>query len=190
MIPIVFLDMDDVLCLNDPYTGFDALDALRGRHESEDEVLAQLFAPAAVAALTQVHERMQGRVRYVISSTWREFFQFEEFCDVLRHGGLGFVADGFHPGAGGEAWCTPPGMGSTERVAEISNWLLLHHRREPFAIIDDETSGASLGQAIRDPRHLCHDRIVLCDPKTGLHAGHVERVVQMLSQAPVSKSHR
>jgi len=27
-LPIVFLDIDDVLCLNDPYGGSDALDAV------------------------------------------------------------------------------------------------------------------------------------------------------------------
>ena len=31
-LPIVFLDIDDVLCLNNPYGGFDALEAVNGRH--------------------------------------------------------------------------------------------------------------------------------------------------------------
>ena len=38
-LPIVFLDIDDVLCLNNPYGGSDALEAVKGRHAAPDTVL-------------------------------------------------------------------------------------------------------------------------------------------------------
>ena len=38
-LPIVFLDIDDVLCLNNPYGGYDALEAVNGTHADPDTVL-------------------------------------------------------------------------------------------------------------------------------------------------------
>ena len=54
-LPIVFLDIDDVLCLNNPYGGFDALEAVKGRHADPDTVLREI-----VAAKVSARERAQG----------------------------------------------------------------------------------------------------------------------------------
>ena len=42
-LPVVFLDIDDVLCLNNPYGGSDALDAVKGKHADPDAVLREIF---------------------------------------------------------------------------------------------------------------------------------------------------
>ena len=43
-LPIVFLDIDDVLCPNNPYGGSDVLEAVKGRHADPDTVLREIFA--------------------------------------------------------------------------------------------------------------------------------------------------
>jgi hypothetical protein len=73
-LPIVFLDIDDVLCLNKPYSGSDALEAVKGRHADPDTVLREIFAAEPKRVLASVHKEMGGQLRYVISSSWRQVF--------------------------------------------------------------------------------------------------------------------
>ena len=57
-LPIVFLDIDDVLCLNNPYGGSDALEAVKGRHADPDTVLREIFAAEPKRVLEIVHKEM------------------------------------------------------------------------------------------------------------------------------------
>ena len=57
--PILFLDIDDVLCLNRPYGGFDVIDALDGRHAQADAVYREVFDRGSVAvASTEARYRV------------------------------------------------------------------------------------------------------------------------------------
>src|SRR5438093_13381770 len=73
-LPIVFLDIDDVLCLNNPYGGSDALEAVKDRHADSDTVLREIFAAEPKRVLESVHQELGGVLRYVSSSTWRRAF--------------------------------------------------------------------------------------------------------------------
>jgi hypothetical protein len=62
-LPIVFLDIDDVLCLNNPYGGSDALEAVKGRHADPDTVLREIFAAEPKRVLESVHKEMARAAR-------------------------------------------------------------------------------------------------------------------------------
>ena len=179
--PIVFLDIDDVLCMSSPYGGFAAIAAVNGQHANPAAVFRQLFAAGAVKALKRVHEEMDARIRYVVSSTWRESFGREQLEVVFRQSGLGFVADGLVEGA---AWRTPVKFRLHQRVDEIAQWLIQHHRGEPFVIVDDTHSGASLLRALKVrpgvKAHPFAGRVVLCQEYVGLTDAHVPAIVDAL----------
>jgi len=172
---ILFLDIDDVVCLNRTHGGNDVIEALHGRHADPAEVFTKVFDRCAIDSLERIHHGMQGRLRYVISSTWREFFDRQQLSHVLERGGLGFVATSFH-----EAWCTPCRSMRGLRVDEVAAWLDRFHRGESFAIVDDMFSGESLKPAVASPLHPFHQRIVLCEEWVGLLPEHVEPLLQAL----------
>lgn len=184
--PLVFLDIDDVLCLSSPYGGFDAIAAVNDRHVNAAAVYRELFAAGALKALKRVHDEMDARIRYVISSTWRESFSREQLEVVFRQSGLGFVADGLFEGA---AWRTPVKFRLHQRVDEIAQWLAQHHRGEPFVIVDDTHSGASLHRALKARAgvklHPFAGRVVLCQEYVGLTDAHVPTIVDALRREVV-----
>jgi HAD domain in Swiss Army Knife RNA repair proteins len=179
MAPVLFLDIDDVLCLNAPYGGFDAVEVIRGRHPKPTQVYLQLFSPAACSVLRRVHEAMGGHLRYVISSTWRELLSREDLSLLFCRGGLDFVASALHEA---DRWCTPLKVHRGQRVDEIAAWLDRHHRGEPFAIIDDGYSGASLRPALLLRDHPLHGRVVLCQENVGLCDAHVQTLLDALAR--------
>src|SRR6202795_30647 len=61
--PIVFLDIADVLCRNNPYGGSDALEAVKGRHADPDTVLREIFAAEPKRVLESVHKEMARAAR-------------------------------------------------------------------------------------------------------------------------------
>ena len=178
--PIVFLDIDDVLCLSDPYGGYDAIAAVNDQHLNPKSVYRELFTTTAVNALKRVHERMDARVQYVISSTWRESFARHDLVAVFRRARLGFVAERL---VAGEAWRTPPKFQRSQRVHEIAQWLDQNHRGEPFVIVDDTLSGASLipaRAATHITSHPFAGRVVLCQERVGLTDAHVQPILDAL----------
>lgn len=184
--PLVFLDIDDVLCLSSPYGGFAAIAAVNDRHVNAAAVYRELFAAGAVKALKRVHDDMDSRIRYVISSTWRESFSREQLEVVFRQSGLGFVADCLVDGA---AWRTPVKFRLHQRIDEIAQWLMRHHQGEPFVILDDTHSGASLRRALKvrvgAKPHPFAGRVVLCQEYVGLTDGHVPTIVAALRREVV-----
>src|SRR6516164_1670160 len=154
-LPIVFLDIDDVLCVNEPSGGSDALDALEGRHAEPDRVLREIFAKQAKQVLETLHQEMGGNLRYVISSSWRRAFSRAQFERVFTTSGIGFVVASLH-----EKWQTPVRLWPTDRFEEIQSWLHQHHRGEPFVILDDEYSGESLLGVREDLEHPLAERVV------------------------------
>jgi len=201
-LPVIFLDIDDVICINSPCGGFDAIAAVNGRHVNPAWVYQRLFEPGAVSALKQVHDEMDAAVRYVISSTWRESFGREQLEVVFRRTGLSFVADRLQEG---EMWRTQPKFDRSRRIDEIAQWLDRHHQGEAFAILDDTHSGASLMPTVQPasmlssnvpaPRHSSESalhpfagRVVLCDESVGLTSDHVPFILAALRRAvPVAR---
>lgn len=208
-LPVLFLAIDDVICMTSNCGGFDALAAVKGRHANPDRVYRALFDAGATGALKQVYDQMEARLRYVVSSAWRELFGREQLDLVFRRAGLGFVADHLHKA---DRWCTPPKLGRNRRVDEIAEWLDRHHQGEPFAIVDDTGSGASLALAVgltlapaltvmppplassnvpavrhsrKEAPHPFAGRVTLCDENVGLTREHVPFIVAALRR-PVS----
>jgi hypothetical protein len=180
MKPVLFLDIDDVLCLNAPYGGYDAIDALNGRHPDAQAVYRRLFAPQAVAALRSLHQTLDGQLAYVISSTWRLVLDRSQLCEVFSAAGLDFLVDALEPG---QRWCTPVTQpNGSRRAHDIAAWLDCHHRGEPFAIVDDFLSGQTLVASLFSGRHAFYDRVVLCDVNVGLVDDHLPRLAKALSQ--------
>lgn len=176
----VFLDIDDVICLSNPFGGYDAIDVVYDRCPNPEAVYKALFAAASVAVLRHVHDTMDGRLRYVISSTWREYFSREQLREVFRRSGLDFVADQLH---GPDSWSTPTDVPSGQRTDEIATWIERHHADEPFVIIDDEFSGVSLVPALRLASHPFFGRVVLCREGIGLTVEQGQPIVAALRRA-------
>lgn len=195
-VPILFLDLDDVLCMSKPYGCFAAAAAVNDRHANPREFYRDLFVDTATSALKHVHDDMDAPIRYVVSSTWREAFTRAQLVVVFRRAGLGFVADNLHEA---NRWCTPPKFGRSRRVNEIAEWLDRHHQGEPFAIVNDTCSGASLALALPAPsnvpaaRHSRNEaphpfagRVTLCQEGVGLTEAHVPFIVAALRRAVVA----
>ena len=176
-LPLVLLDVDDVLCMSSPYGGFDVIDVVAGRHTNPEAVYRSVFVARARDALKLVHDAFGGELRYVISSTWREVFDRSQLSEVFLRSSLGFVADQLHDDA---RWRTPVKLRRAKRVDEIAQWLAQHHDGEPFVIIDDTFSGPSLVPALTDSTHPFFGRVVLCEENVGLTQEHVEVIVQTL----------
>ena len=159
--PLVFLDIDDVLCVHRTLNTKDIL-AVLASDETVDasSVWQQIFHRHAVENLRQLNHEF--RPLYVISSSWTLHLTQEQLCAAFGETGLAFVADNLH-----EHWCTPRDDNSY-RLVEIDAWLDLHAWRAtkllataPYVIIDDVLSGQSLVGS-----HL-EEHAVFCDASEG-----------------------
>lgn len=142
--PLVFLDIDDVLCVHRTLNTKDILAVLASDETVDaDEVWQHIFHRHAVENLRQLNDEFQPW--YVISSSWTLHLTRAQLCEAFGETGLSFVADNLHV-----AWCTPRDADSY-RLVEIDAWLDLHAWRgtrlmapAQFVIIDDVRSGESL----------------------------------------------
>lgn len=154
MRPIVFLDFDDVICLNRNYGGYDVFSP-----DPPDELWPQLFHPPAITVLQELVNEFGPS--FVLTTSWLRLMDRERCDALLERCGLEFVSEGLHV-----HWEAPPVSGRT-RLDAIEGWLQAHHRGEPFVIIDDVLSGTEL----RESRFHAEGRVVLCDVNEGLHHG-------------------
>ncbi len=154
--PVVFLDIDDVLCVHRTLNTRQVLAALAG-DETVDAaaVWQQVFHAAARENLRQLHEDFEPW--YVVSSSWTMHLTRDQLCETFRRTGLEFVPDSLH-----EHWCTPRDDDSY-RLVEIEAWLDTYALAAPvpYVIIDDQVSGQSLVGS-----HL-EEMCVLCDAWVG-----------------------
>lgn len=164
--PVLFLDFDDVICLNRTCGGYDAIDAI-ARIENEpglpaetfESLWTELFDFNAKAYLQAIHDIWSPW--FVLSSSWCRFVKKEPLTEILKHSGLGFVADNLHSN-----WTTPRRMHPDIRAGEIGSW----HRANPgfennWVILDDDVSGAGLSDW---PIPAESAFIVLCCENVGL----------------------
>jgi hypothetical protein len=167
--PLVFLDLDDVVCLNEIFGAFEARDALMGKNPIPQVVFDRLWAAMPQTILQGLCEDFGGRLRFVISSTWRLHFNRAQLAEVFRRSGLACVADCMEPQ---ERWATPH-LPTQSRAHEIRAWLHEHHRGEPYVVLDDNYSwGAPVAPGPGVPR----SRLVLCREWEGLVLRHWPRI--------------
>jgi len=173
------LDIDDVLCMSSPYGGFDVRDAMNGIRDDLGPILSKIFSSGALNVLRRAHDKMEGNLSYVISSTWRHVFDREQMVRIFNGAGASFVADSLFPD---EAWCTPFLPGEDKRADEISLWNRTYSRGEPFVILDDTYSGKSLLGAKSNPNHPWFWRVVMCDEYVGLLEEHFGEILVALKR--------
>lgn len=169
--PLLFLDFDDVICLNNPYGGFDVAMASK---ELPDDLWAKLWHAPAVSALLEVININKPRV--VVTSSWLQFLDHDGLLKLLEITGLSEIGQSLHP-----AWEAPQSRGQSRHDA-IMQWLNQHHIGEPFVIVDDFLSGTGLADSQFDR----DGRVVLCEVNVGFTTINVEKANQALKvSAPI-----
>lgn len=149
--PIIFLDMDDVLCLSDQFGSREMLKIIQQEVPDRPELWAGLVDVGAAANLHELHAQFMPR--YVISSSWATYLDHAQMCHALNRTKLQFVVDNLHL-----EWRTPRAL-SSSRKDEINWWLDAHREPgQPFLVIDDSYSGTGLAHS---PLAL-DGRVVLC----------------------------
>jgi hypothetical protein len=161
---VLFLDLDDVICLNDTYGGYDVIAALgqvQRREKTLDdfpEIWAEVFNQQAKGHLKALHDEFNPI--YCMSTSWARQMNRGAIVATLRKTGLGFVADNLH-----ETWETVK-VHSEVRAHEIRNWLNKHPEFDAnWIALDDVGSGTGLAQWPHAKDRCC---IVLCEVKVGL----------------------
>ncbi|QJD91681.1 hypothetical protein HH213_17260 [Duganella dendranthematis] len=142
--PVIFLDIDDVLCVHRTLNTTQVLLALAGDETvNAVEVWQQIFYSHAVENLRLLNEEF--RPWFVISSSWTLHLTREQLFATFEATGMAFVAGNLH-----EHWCTPRDDDSY-RLVEIDAWLDAYAWKgsrqmapAPYVIIDDVLSGQSL----------------------------------------------
>jgi len=149
--PIVFLDMDDVLCLSDQFGSREMLRIIQQESPDRAELWAGLVDAAAAVNLYELH--LEFMPLYVISSSWATYLDQDQMCQVLIRTKLQFVVDNMHA-----EWRTPRALSSSRRD-EIDWWLAAHREpTQPFLVIDDTYSGTGLAYSPLAQ----NGRVVLC----------------------------
>ncbi|MCU4120365.1 HAD domain-containing protein [Variovorax sp. N23] len=161
------MDIDDVLCLNAPYGGYDAAAALAAERPTKRSAAVatsaniwdSLFEAAACGHLRRINDEFCPL--YVLTTSWWQALGEKRLREALARGGLQWVVDSLHPDA-----ATPKIRGRTNRRAEIQAWLAAHPEfANRFVVIDDELSGTGLDLELQSEHGPF---IVLCKESRGL----------------------
>lgn len=165
---VLLLDIDDVLCLSNPFGVYNARGALSRPDDEPNDIWKTLFQPEAVGALQEL--MAQCRPNVVLTSSWLEIMERKQFVEVFKRTGLEAVADNLHI-----HWDAPADLG-VSRQAAISMWLEAHHHGEPLLILDDLRSGESLVESEWDAA----GHQILCEVDRGLHRGLLPAAIRAL----------
>lgn len=171
--PLVFLDFDDVICLNAPYGGYDVM---RAAYEEPPDLWRRLFHPSSVDVLCAIIREHTPRV--VITSSWLRFLDRKGMDAVLERAGLAILKDSLH-----EAWDAPQ-LRQETRLSAIERWLAAHYRGGPFVVLDDGLSGIGLAGSRLDKK----GHVVWCSEGVGLTSAHIEQVRIALTRVGVRDS--
>jgi hypothetical protein len=175
MRPLIFLDLDDVLCLDDMHHSGQLLKIFEQKIPDYPELWENLVDADAATNLRLLHDEFEPL--YVVSSSWATYLDRDQMCDALTRTQLQFVVDNLHA-----EWATPRALSSSRRD-EIEWWLEAHRQPEqPFLIIDDTNSGHTL---IRSP--LAYDgHVVLCKSAFGFTRKRYKEARQRLRRQGVA----
>ena len=161
--PVLFLDFDDVICLNAPYGGYDAKSALKkGTFRSCLELIDKLFDSQAKRYLEAINDKFQPF--YVLSTSWCWLYEQAELVEILECCGLKFVSENLHP-----TWATPKRERQGLRAAEVKSWLNLHPEfSDSWVVLDDKLSGGGFHLWPRKDLSyvvLCQEYVGFCEPE-------------------------
>lgn len=164
--PILFLDIDDVICFNDPYGGYNAFLAVNDlNNKRQNAIWKELFNKKAVSYLKQLI--VENDFQIVLSTSWKDLFSKDDLIKVLNNCGLEFITGRIH-----NSWCTPY-IHNGSRGEEIYQWLDANPT-DSFVILDDEHSG-------KDWDHNKHKNAVLCKVGKGLGQSEYDQINSYLS---------
>lgn len=171
MRPLVFLDMDDVMCLNEQYNSTLMLERFQKSELDYPEMWSGLLDADAMSNLRILHAEYAPQ--YVISSSWATYLNCEQMCESLKRTQLNIVRENLH-----EHWRTPRARTSSRRD-EIEWWLNEHREpTQPFVVLDDVSSGWSLAHS-----PLAYDgHVVLCNVKQGFTREKLSEARRVLSR--------
>lgn len=161
--PLIFLDLDDVLCLNTAYGGHDLL-----RRPYPSDLWEKLFSKDATSVLLNVIREHDPGI--VLTTSWLRLLERPGFERLFQATGLGAVADRLH-----ERWDAPQNR-EMSRLQAIEHWLQHYHLGEPFVVLDDYLSGTGLTGSKIDKAH----RVVLCEVGVGLAPAHESKIRKAL----------
>lgn len=170
--PVLFLDFDDVICLNRPFGGYDVRFSLGdGSFAMRGELHQNIFDSQAKYYLEQINKEFKPY--FVLSTSWRWLFDIFELKTVLETCGLGFVSDNLHP-----FWSTPKTQRDGLRAAEIKIWLNLYPEfLKSWVVLDDKLSGRGFDFWPHHERNY----VVLCQEGVGITAIEYEKLRLALS---------
>lgn len=163
---LLFIDFDDVLCLNRPYGGYDV-----ARSPWADDLLQKLWHRPALDVLQPLVAEFRPRV--IVTSSWLRLMPIESIAKLFRMSGAPWLADGLHPQ--GEA----PQAFRASRLGAIDAWLAKYHDGEPYVILDDVLSGTGLAGSEHDRAGL----VVLCEVEVGLLPEHSAQIQRALASS-------
>jgi hypothetical protein len=170
---LVFLDFDDVVCVNSPYGGYDVL-----APDPPSDLHRRLFHAPAIEALKAIVDEFDPL--FVITSSWLRMMDRDAFEGLFEKCDLQFIGRRLH-----NAWEAPQDSGMT-RLQSIEQWLWRHHTGQAFVVLDDPLSGTGLAGSRLDAT----GRVVFCAVNEGLHAGHLPLVRRALAERVQSRSGR
>lgn len=170
---VCFLDIDDVLCVNAPYGGYDAAAALAAERPTKGnsavatsaDIWGSLFDAAACEHLRRINDEF--RPCYVLTTSWWQALGEKRLRETLVRGGLRWVVDSLHPDA-----VTPKIKGRKNRWAEIQAWLGAHPESR-WVALDDELSGTGFDLELAGTNGPF---IVLCEESRGLREAEYVRL--------------
>ena len=147
---IIFLDIDGVL--NNPKTW-----GLRPVHKA--------FSKECVEAFNLIIESVDADI--VISSTWRNMFNFDDLIEMLKGAGVAGHIIGKTPSIR---------FSGAERGDEIARWLdraseEAGFKITKFVILDDDSDMGYL-----------FNYLVRCNPETGITEKEVKKAIEMLNE--------
>lgn len=174
---LLFLDLDDVLCINEPFGGLHVHRAIYNPRQVPPDLYRTLFLREAVDALNALLDECNPRV--ILTTSWLSLLQQQHFVELFRLTGLERVGANFHP-----EWDAAADRG-VSRLAAIDRWLALNHRGEPYVVLDDFESGVSLVGST----HAKVSRVVFCEAGRGFNAGHLPSALRALRR-PFSSQER
>lgn len=163
--PLLFLDFDDVICLNDPYGGFDVF---QPTHEHPADLWDKLFAEEPKRLLLHIAREFEPHV--VLTTSWLRLMERPGFESLFRRTGLSALVPMLH-----EQWEAPQARGAN-RWQAIETWLAAHYEGQPVVVLDDTLSGTGLAES---PLHFT-GRVVLCEVGVGLTSSCLDRIRTML----------
>ena len=157
--PTIFLDLDDVLALNQRFGGREVQRAMAHPGSAPSDLYSTVFSPVAVDALNDLLREFNPSV--VLTTSWLALLQREHFLDLFMKTGVLISETSLH-----RHWDAQQDRG-TSRLDAIEHWLNKHHGGEPILVLDDYASGESLVDG------LWHEagHVVICDVNVGFNAG-------------------